>query len=55
MKIDPYHHKEKYLAWRESVKDGIPHITKENLDLINTFLNDMEIGTNIYMEDERFI
>jgi hypothetical protein len=30
MKIDPYNHKEKYLNWKEKVKDGIPGITKEN-------------------------
>ncbi len=47
MKIDPYKHKEKYLAWRERVRNGIPSITKENFDLITKYLNDMEIGANI--------
>lgn len=47
MKIDPYKHKEKYLAWRESVRNGIPDVTKGNFDLITRYLNDMEIGANI--------
>ena len=34
MKIDPYKHKERYLAWKESVKNGIPDISKENNDLV---------------------
>ncbi len=50
MKIDPYNHKEKYTAWKESVKNGIPLITKENSDLIMNFLHDMEIGANIATE-----
>lgn len=47
MKIDPYKHKEKYLAWRESVRGGIPEVTRENFDLIMKYFDDMEIGANI--------
>jgi len=47
MKIDPYHHKEKYLAWKEKNKQGIPDIGKENSDLTLQYINDMERGINI--------
>lgn len=47
MKIDPYKHKERYLKWKEAVKDGIPKISKENSEIILKYLNDMEIGVNI--------
>ncbi len=47
MKIDPYKHKERYLKWKEKVKDGILEISKENSDLILQYLNDMEKGVNI--------
>jgi integrase len=47
MKIDPYKHKERYLAWKEKVKDGIPETSKENSDLIFQYLADMEKGLNI--------
>ena len=50
MKIDPYKHKERYLKWRESVKDGIPHMNKYNSDLILKYLNDMENGINVYKD-----
>lgn len=47
MKIDPYNHKERFRAWQESVKDGIPGMSKHNSDIITKFLNDMEHGINI--------
>jgi integrase len=47
MKIDPYKHKERYIAWKEKVKDGIPETSKENSDLIFQYLADMEKGINI--------
>jgi hypothetical protein len=47
MKIDQYKHKERYLAWKESVKQGIPEISKANSDLILHYLTDMEKGINI--------
>jgi len=47
MKIDPYKHKERYLNWKEKVKDEIPDISRENSDLILQYLNDMEKGINI--------
>ncbi len=50
MKIDPYKHKEKYLAWKERAKNGIPEINKENSELIMHYLEDMEKGINIASE-----
>jgi hypothetical protein len=47
MKIDPYKHKEKYLKWKERVKNGIPEMSRENSNLILQYLNDMERGVNI--------
>lgn len=47
MKLDPYNHKERYLKWKEKVKEGIPEISKENSDIIMTYLSDMESGINI--------
>ncbi len=47
MKIDPYKHKERYLKWKESVKSGIPDISKYNSDLILKYLTDMEHGMNV--------
>jgi len=47
MKIDPYKHKERFLAWKEKVKEGIPNISKENSDLTLQYLNDMEKGLNV--------
>lgn len=47
MKIDPWKHKEKYLKWKELVREEIPDISKENSDLILKYLNDMERGLNI--------
>ena len=47
MKIDPYKHKESYLAWKEKVKGGIPEISKQNSDLILQYVGDMEFGINI--------
>ncbi len=47
MKIDPYNHKEKYLRWKESVKDGIPELSKANSDMILQYIFDMENGLNV--------
>jgi len=47
MKIDPWKHKERYLKWKELVKDRIPNISKENSDIILKYLSDMEKGLNI--------
>ena len=47
MKIDPYKHKERYLQWKEDVRQGIPNISKNNSDIILQYLKDMEIGVNI--------
>ncbi len=47
MKIDPYKHKEKYLNWKERVKNGIPGISKPNSEIILQYVSDMENGLNI--------
>jgi integrase len=47
MKIDPYKHKEKYLAWKEKNQNNIAGISNENFTLILQYLNDMEKGINI--------
>jgi|APSaa5957512622_1039677.scaffolds.fasta_scaffold45117_1 integrase len=47
MKIDPYKHKERYLNWKESVKDKIPDISDANSDLIYNYIIDMENGLNV--------
>ena len=47
IKIDPYKHKERFLKWKERVKDGIPNINKENSSIIIQYINDMEKGINI--------
>ncbi len=47
MKIDPYKHKERYLRWKERVKEGIPEISPENSQIILDYLGDMEKGVNI--------
>lgn len=47
MKIDPYKHKERYLRWKERVKNGIPEMSRENSNLILQYINDMEKGLNI--------
>lgn len=47
MKIDPYKHKERYLAWKERVSKGIPEISPDNSEIILKYLSDMERGLNI--------
>ena len=47
MKIDPYKNKEKYLAWKKKVKDGIDEISTANSDIILEYISDMENGLNV--------
>ena len=47
MKIDPYNHKENFLKWKETVKNGIPKISKQNSDTILRYISDMENGLNV--------
>ena len=47
MKIDPYKHKERYLKWKERVKEGIPNVSLQNSEVILQYLSDMEKGINI--------
>ena len=41
-KIDPYNHKEKYFAWKDSVNGRIPNISEENSKIILNYIFDME-------------
>ncbi|MGK0209114.1 MAG: hypothetical protein ACI83O_000379 [Patescibacteria group bacterium] len=48
MKIDPYKHKERYLAWKEKVqRNSIPNISTENSKIILDYIYDMEMGLNV--------
>ncbi|MCH7850617.1 MAG: tyrosine-type recombinase/integrase [Nanoarchaeota archaeon] len=48
MKIDPYKHRERYLAWKEKVSEtGIQEVSKKNSNIIIKYLNDMELGLNV--------
>jgi len=47
VKLDPYKHKERYLAWKQKTESGISGINKDNSDLIKSYLQDMENGINI--------
>ena len=47
VKLDPYKHKERYLAWKQKTESGISEINKDNSDLIKSYLQDMENGINI--------
>ncbi len=53
MKIDPYGHKERYISWKESVKDGIPNLSMENSKVILEYLLDMEFGLNISTRNKK--
>ena len=53
MKIDPYKHKEKYLTWKEKVKEGIPMIGRYNSDLTLQYLSDMERGLNVSSKNSK--
>ncbi len=46
-KINPYKHKERYEAWKEKVKQGIPGISKENSDIILQYITDMKMEMNV--------
>ncbi|MBM4103135.1 MAG: site-specific integrase [Planctomycetes bacterium] len=47
LKRDPYHHKERWDAWKAQNMNAIKGISKYNSDLILAFLSDMEIGKNV--------
>jgi hypothetical protein len=43
-KIDPYKHKERYLAWKDFVNGRIPNISEENSKIILNYLFDIKNG-----------
>lgn len=48
MRIDPYHHEERYLKWKGfALQKGIPELSKENSEKIISFIFDMEMGLNV--------
>ncbi len=47
IKIDPYNHKERYLRWKEEVKDGIKDLSPKNEQTLKKYLSDMENGLNV--------
>ena len=49
MKLDPYNHKERYLRWKEEIKEAgcVEGISKANSDLTIKYVYDMEIGINV--------
>ncbi|MDO8516748.1 MAG: site-specific integrase, partial [Nanoarchaeota archaeon] len=47
MKIDPYKHRERYLAWKASLNGKIPKISEENSKIILEYMLDMEHGLNV--------
>ena len=48
MKLDPYKHKERYLAWKDKVQEkGIGDLTHYNSKIILQYLEDMENGINV--------
>jgi len=51
MKIDPYNHKQKYLAWKARINGVFPNVSKENSDIFTQYLNDMEIGANVSVKN----
>ncbi len=51
MKIDPYCHKEKYLAWKRRIDGRFPGVSQENSDIFLRYLNDMEIGANVSIKN----
>lgn len=53
MKIDPYQHKERFHAWKESVSNGIPGISELNSKIILEYVFDMEHGLNVSCKNKK--
>jgi hypothetical protein len=47
MKVDPYNHQEKFLAWKDSLKGNIPEISEINSKIFLEYMFDMEQGLNV--------
>jgi len=48
MKIDPYNTEKRYLTWKEKAISGLNEISPTNKEILFKYLNDMEIGINVY-------
>lgn len=47
LKRDPYNSSERWQIWKAQNGDGIKEISRENSELILSFLSDMELGKNL--------
>ena len=47
MKIDPYKHKERYMKWKNSLKDINLGISEKNSKIFLEYMLDMEQGLNV--------
>ncbi|MEN7982119.1 MAG: hypothetical protein ABFQ65_01585 [Nanoarchaeota archaeon] len=48
MKLDVHGHKQRYIRWKESVKEeGEDNLSKNNSDILIKFIFDMEMGVNV--------
>jgi hypothetical protein len=46
-KIDSYHHRERYLHWKEESEKGIEGLSPQNEKILKNYLSDMENGLNV--------
>lgn len=46
-KFDPFHHKEKYLSWKERAQSEIADLTEYNSKIFMKYITDMECGLNV--------
>ena len=53
VKLDPYKHKERYLAWKEKTQEGVEGMSKANFDLMKAYLQDMESGMNVASSNKK--
>lgn len=47
MRIDPYHNRRRYEAWKKRTASGIRGLSRENAELVRAYVEDMEHGRNI--------
>jgi hypothetical protein len=46
MRSDPWHHRERYEAWKAASAGGIDGLSPASAELVRAFLADMEVGRN---------
>ena len=47
MKIDPYKHKERFLAWKSKANGRIEELSEKNSEILLRYISDMEFGLNV--------